>query len=288
MDDGKFYIDTIYGRFTRSAKKRLDLTYDYEHAGITGFKEIAQLIGASRFFDIGANIGVYSVYLSSVPSISAIHSFEPSPESFAVLNENIGLQQNPGLYHTHQLALSSSAGHARFAMFGAMAGNNAIMASMQQSKTPSEVVEVEAARLDSLFDSSNETFAAKIDVEGHELDVLSGAEAYLKSNTGILQIESFSTKALLIREAMSDLGYQQIFRMKEDYYFTNIADANLGERIVDVLFEENAKALHQAQQLKRQRRKAIREARAVFDTVKFGSDPIVIRQVKPGATWINE
>ena len=57
-------IDTIYGRFRRDAKHRLDLTYDYEAAEIRAFYRIAEFISPTLMLDIGANIGVYSIYLS--------------------------------------------------------------------------------------------------------------------------------------------------------------------------------------------------------------------------------
>lgn len=275
MDLKSSVIETVYGDFASASKRRLDLLYDYEHAEVCAFKAISKNVGVSRFFDIGANIGAYSVFLSSLPSIAAIHSFEPSPDTFSVLRLNVDLQPRPDLFDVSQIALSKSDGVAQFASFGALAGNNALLSSMPQSKTPVEYMEVKTARLDSLFTTSGETFAAKIDVEGHELDVIEGAETYLKSNTGILQIESFATNAPELRKALSALGYQQIFRMKADYYFTNISNKDLCDQMMDALFEETAKALYQAQELKRLRRTLIRDTRSVFDSVKYGRDPVM-------------
>ena len=42
------------------------------------------------FFDIGANVGMYSIF-ASIYSEVEVHSFEPESNNFQILNENIHL-----------------------------------------------------------------------------------------------------------------------------------------------------------------------------------------------------
>lgn len=266
-------IDTIYGRFIQASKRRLDLTYDYEAAEIQAFRRIAEEITPSIFLDIGANIGVYSIFLASIESIERIFVFEPAPDAYRLLQQNIALQDSTR-FHPRNVALSDSAGMARFSIFGDLAGNNAIEAtSVSAVRGSKETIEVPTARLDDEVTANGKTFMCKIDVEGHELPVLTGASEFLGNNTGVLQIESFANA----RELDALLGgyqYVRIFRVKHDYYYTNIADSTLQGAVVEILFDEVANALTALKDERRWRRRALRAARESIDILRFGTDPV--------------
>ena len=267
-------IDTIYGCFHKEAKPRLDLTFDYEAAEIRAFFRIAESISPTLMLDIGANIGVYSIYLSQVKSISRIFAFEPAPAAFHLLEQNVKLQ------HRHRIicrdvALSEKEGVSRFAIFGDLAGNNAIEETRISGKAEAaDSVEVATARIDDEVEATGVTFVCKIDVEGHELNVLSGGSEFLAGNTGVLQIEHFGDveelDAVLERQ-----GYSRIFRMKHDYYYTNIAESETRATIVDILFDEVARALVDLKDERRLRRRALRATRRAFDALRFGTDPVI-------------
>jgi FkbM family methyltransferase len=269
-------IKTIYGEFMRDAKHRLDMTYDYESAEILAFRKIADLLQPALLLDIGANIGVYAVFVSAVPSLRRILAFEPAPEAFALLERNLALQSD-SRFSCYNEALSDQAGFARFAIFGAMAGNNAIEGTATTSPTDSsQIIEVPTSRLDDRIPTRNETFMAKLDVEGHELQVLDGAKTFLAQNTGVLQIEAFDRIGVLDCR-MKELGYARVFRMKNDYYYANIPDMELRERICDILFAETAQALTDLKDERRRRRLALRACRDVLKTLDHTQDPVLIK-----------
>jgi len=65
-------------------------------------------------FDVGANIGLYSLYLAQSCSIVRVFAFEPVPEIFAVLQRNIQTRA-PGLnVELLNVGLSDKRGGARF------------------------------------------------------------------------------------------------------------------------------------------------------------------------------
>jgi FkbM family methyltransferase len=267
-------LNTIYGRFMSESKRRLDMTYDYESAEISGFRRVADLLQPTLLLDIGANIGVYAVFCAAVPSFRRIMAFEPAPETFALLERNVSLQQDKRI-SCHNEALSDRAGIARFAIFGAMAGNNAIEeTSATPSTAPAETIEVSTVRLDDRLAVRGETFMAKIDVEGHELQVIDGATTFLAQNTGILQIEAFDRIGDLDAR-LGAIGYARIFRMKSDYYYANISDTARLEAIRDILFAETAEALKDLKNERRRRRMALRANREVTETLKFVHDPVL-------------
>lgn len=271
------FIDTIYGRFKQGSKGRLDLTYDYESAEILAFKKILALYSPQMMLDIGANIGVYSIYVSDIPSISRVIAFEPAPQTFQLLKDNLAIQNHSGL-QAKNLALSSNSGVAAFSLYGDLAGNNSITDTNINAKGKEATeIEVEVARLDDLFDDRNRSFACKIDVEGHEIAVLRGGDSFFSQNKGLIQIETFGN-LLEVEKILSGLGYKNIFRLKNDYYFTNLLEESFLEKCANIFFEEVAIALDELKVLKRKRRSTIRAAKRTIEEVRFFGDPVMSRK----------
>ena len=144
-------------------------------------------------------------------------------------------------------ALSDRAGTARFAVFGPLAGNNAIAdtAASGGDAGDDDRGADGAARRPGRRRRAR-PIVAKIDVEGHELQVLAGATGFLRANVGVLQIEAFRTVPEL-DALLAGLGYARIFRMKNDYYYSNLAEPAQRAAIQDILFEEVATALMRPQ-----------------------------------------
>jgi FkbM family methyltransferase len=265
-------IDTIYGRFTRKSKRRLDLTFDYEAAEIAGFRRVAEVVQPTLLLDIGANIGVYAVYLGGIASLRRILAFEPAPDTFQMLKRNLALQGDTRMVARNE-ALSDRAGSAQFAVFGALAGNNALSDTAASGNVPETTIKVSTARLDDRLEAAGEMYVAKIDVEGHELQVLNGATRFLQANTGVLQIEAFRTVPDL-DALLAELGYTRLFRMKHDYYYSNIPETDRRTALQEILFDEVATALGDLKDERRRRRAAIRASRGVVEQLRYNSDPV--------------
>lgn len=140
--------------------------------------------------DAGANIG----YMTSIMAVRTGHTgrviaCEPWPENWAQLNQNVQRwQQENGLNNvvTHELALADHSGCARFRLpfdsgnlgLGALVDPLAAVGSTPHGQAPNEI-EVRVGQLDDLVGAESAVGLLKIDVEGHELTVLRGAEKLL-------------------------------------------------------------------------------------------------------------
>lgn len=126
----------------------------------------------TTFVDIGANIGVFSLVAAQNQNISAIHSFEPDLENFEYLVKNI--QRNDSsrtILHNH--AISEHKGEATLSKIPGHSGASRILSDELNMSSPfTSVSIVNHTYLDSVFGSLEEKYFVKIDVEGHEFEVL--------------------------------------------------------------------------------------------------------------------
>jgi FkbM family methyltransferase len=146
------------------------------YCGLQEFEEMAFVLHALRagdcFFDVGANVGVYSVLAAGV-SGADVMAFEPSPATYQDLVENMDLNQLATRVRLHNVALGGKLGELRFTTnFGTI--NHVVSAS--EAAADSVVVKVE--RLDDLA-GGTAPLVMKIDVEGFETEVIRGAPRLL-------------------------------------------------------------------------------------------------------------
>lgn len=133
--------------------------------------------------DVGANIGVHSRFLS--PSVSCVHAFEPNPEVLPLLEINTADLNNLTI---HAIALSDRAGSA------ALSSNrtwNKGTASLEETGD-GDTTEVQTATLDSWVTPEMSVDIVKLDVEGHEISVLTGASETLSRCRPIVAFEQRS------------------------------------------------------------------------------------------------
>ncbi len=137
-------------------------------------------------FDVGANIGQsIELYRESFPECT-IHSFEPNPEMFRILEKKWNSEETVFLY---SLALNSSSGIFPFHVTNVPEASSLLhpdpklMRLSADNKYGSKKIDVECVTLDQ-FCSDNKISAIdilKLDVQGAELEVLKGAENILSS-----------------------------------------------------------------------------------------------------------
>lgn len=141
----------------------------------------------SVFFDIGANIGIYSLYAAAKYADLRIYAFEPENQSFAALCKNISLNRMNivpymlALGDTDQLGLLNVAILEAGAGAASVTGVYAFVSEEIQRNTFEQGVVI--SRIDGLVRSSGilPPNYVKIDVDGAELSVLRGGEAIFKS-----------------------------------------------------------------------------------------------------------
>ncbi len=139
------------------------------------------------FLDIGANIGLHSIFAGNIVGQNGhVYAFEPTPITFQRLTENIKLNKLEKIVTPVNKGISSEDGslNLNYSEDGHDAWNS--FTELQHINL-SNSVEVEVCSLDNIIKHLNmdETKISliKIDVEGWEMNVLKGADNFIKNNT---------------------------------------------------------------------------------------------------------
>jgi FkbM family methyltransferase len=131
-------------------------------------------------YDIGACNGNESIYLMHTFPNAVVHSFEPSPDNFDVLLENISPYWDRII--PHEVALSDYIGTAKFYDLEHMSGSSSLLAPIAGASpfdTTHREIEVNVERFDNYdFDASEAVIW--MDVQGNELNTLRGFGDQLK------------------------------------------------------------------------------------------------------------
>ena len=193
IKDLEFIIKKIFFSQRYLLKKRLvraiNNNYEKELALIDRFSDKSK-----NALDIGVYRGVYSLKLSQ--NFKQIHAFEPNPLLFPYLNDNLKkIIKNINLYN---LALSDKSGETELKL--PVRSNSIFKDNIEElyqlgaaSVHPEnefekfEKIQVKVEKLDNIL-IENIGFI-KIDVEGHELEVIEGANETIIKNKPVLLVE---------------------------------------------------------------------------------------------------
>jgi FkbM family methyltransferase len=205
-------------RWTRASKGRNRLTAEYEPIQPYFLRALVKLAECEAFIDVGANIGAYSVLLST--EVSRIVAYEANKAAATEMRANLRLNGISAM--VREAAVSDRAGELEFGVVSRLAGNNGAVRTSSAAFRHTTVVP--AVTLDEDLPGFSGPIAMKIDVEGHERAVLEGARRTLAHNSCILQIEDFGGE---LGAYLDDFGYRQLIRLGPDHYFTNIAELDV-------------------------------------------------------------
>lgn len=170
------------------------------------------LIDNAIILDIGANIGSHTLYWAKERQAKKIYSFEPFKRMFDILKKNIELNSLEDTVTIFNVGLSDEVVHAspNVVFEGNLGGTSFVKNNSGESLLKP---------LDS-FEFEEKIDLVKIDVEGHEVQVLKGAVNTLKKHRPIIVIETFTNKAA-VDDILSKLGYRlfDTIREGEDYIY---------------------------------------------------------------------
>ena len=139
---------------------------------------------AKVVFDVGANLGIYSLAaLASRPG-AIVHAFEPTPEIAQHLRETVVLNALDNLI-VHQVAVSNRCGKAALHRLRGELGTNEGMNYIGTDKSAHEGAPGESVQTVSLDEFCRQHGVGqidllKLDVQGHEFPVLQGAESLIR------------------------------------------------------------------------------------------------------------
>ena len=129
--------------------------------------------------EAGANVGYYTLLMATAqPAGATVHAFEPRPDVFARLSENIALNALTSV-RLNDAAVSDTAGRAT--LYLPDSGNRE-MASLDRSFAPaSRTIDVRTVRLDAYCASNGLAVdLLKLDVEGSEVRALESLGTVLR------------------------------------------------------------------------------------------------------------
>lgn len=173
---------------------------------------ISQLVKKdSIFLDIGANIGYHSLFIASaLPRVTCI-SFEPNPNIFEQLKRNVRTNKLRNLT-IHNLAIGDQSGTIEFFMTREKSYNRGLSGVKYYSDLGKDFKKttVQMVPLDSFleYDTKKKVKVIKIDTQGYEYQVLSGAADIIEKSQPIVCFEYHEH---------SDYGLSDILRLLPDY-----------------------------------------------------------------------
>tara|TARA_B100000427_G_scaffold48047_2_gene36027 strand:- start:8091 stop:8852 length:762 start_codon:yes stop_codon:yes gene_type:complete len=167
--------------------------------------------------DIGANIGVFSLYAALIPNVHVV-AFEPSANSFSTLNTNIRLNGLDGSIEAYCLGASNETKLTKLYMKDSSSGSSHNSVGCSENQFGQFDAESQQAvfsiKLDDfvLLSESKMPNHIKLDVDGIELQILEGSKELLKTiNSILIEIEGKNSAENLdkINTILKDSGLKE-------------------------------------------------------------------------------
>tara|TARA_A100001015_G_scaffold320624_1_gene447702 strand:+ start:2164 stop:2877 length:714 start_codon:yes stop_codon:yes gene_type:complete len=207
--DCKWIID-----WSNSVDKKMAFNL-FEHEQISFLLNSFKNYNPEFFLDIGAHGGLYSIILKkNFPNLKII-SFEPDAQNRYQLYGNLFLNNLENKITVFDFGISNI---NKEVSFGGLKNSNRGGKTIHENGKETILVK----QLDKVLSKKNKKFFIKIDVEGHENEVLEGSQKFLKNNNCLIQVEILNDDKLKnFNLLMNKLGYKFINKI-DDYYFSNM------------------------------------------------------------------
>lgn len=185
------------------------------------------------FIDVGSNVGYYSVRLGDIIGRTGmVHAFEPNPELFEFLQENLHIN---GYHHfrAHHAAVGDHVGETTLSYDRRKPGGGTVMLPDQ---SPNPTLPRERVTLTTLDASLPDTVAdlIKIDIEGFEPLAFRGMAELLKrspdasivTEVSYREWARFGHPATLLREIAQG---KRLFRIQQDGRLVELEPDRIGD-----------------------------------------------------------
>tara|TARA_Y100000389_G_C17297114_1_gene431050 strand:+ start:62 stop:829 length:768 start_codon:yes stop_codon:yes gene_type:complete len=221
VDNTRMFLD-----FLDSTDRQVILHQKYEVEEISILKELIKKYSVMYFFDIGANCGYYSITLAKKFENLKIFAFEPNNDAYEKFHKTLKINpdfskrivlQNHGLSDKNSTLTMKSIIKFGYAQTGGSTVNNDYQTNYIAQKALFKIGDKE-------INIKGSIIALKIDVEGHEINVLKGIKQLLANNKCIIQVEIFNKNFEVVNQFLIDNKFFKITKVKPrpDYFYTNI------------------------------------------------------------------
>ena len=200
---------------TQFVQRQLYFFGTYEEESCDRWVPIAKQ--AHTIFDVGANVGLYSLLAGAANPQAAIHAFEPTPEVFETLVENLRLNDLSNVL-ANRTAVGRTTGKSFLHLCAGSDGSNEGMNYVSSESVSRSDKAVEVVAIDDYCRTRGigSIDLLKLDIEGGEFDALLGAERLLSQKAiGCIFVEltewaakrnGHSTRD--IKRLLADAGYR--------------------------------------------------------------------------------
>lgn len=179
--------------------------------GLTGYKRFSKSLRNGRknpevIVDVGACTGSFSWMLHRTWPDAKIYALEPVRESYACLRENIArIPQIKALRvgasdHSGEMTIAMPTVEQKQRSNPGDGGNIGLMSVYGESEYHKQKIEVH--KLDDMFGFAD---VIKVDAEGHDYQVLLGAERLLAKSRPLLILETLPSNFVLSGNTLEDL-----------------------------------------------------------------------------------
>jgi FkbM family methyltransferase len=132
----------------------------------------------SVVIDIGANIGVFTVYAASTTRNTTVYAFEPMEHNYKILRDNIRINSLEKRIHSFELGVAAHAGERKLYL-----GGGSPYHSLYSENDTENSVTIDCISLPEIFDQQGlqRCDLLKLDCEGAEFEILySTPEEYMQ------------------------------------------------------------------------------------------------------------
>ena len=222
IGDNKMFLD-----FLDPIDRELILHQKYEDEEISILNGLIKKHSVNYFFDIGSNCGYYSINLAKIFQKLKIIAFEPNDEAHFKFNKTLSINPNLSERITlHNFGLSdinsilkmrSKVKYGYTPTGGSTVHDNENFSDVKIYKANFKIA-------DEVIDINNSVLAIKIDVEGHEYNVLKGLRKIINNNKCILQLEILNDKFDKVNKFLIENKFYKINEVKNrsNYFYKNI------------------------------------------------------------------
>ncbi|MBL4575512.1 MAG: FkbM family methyltransferase [Opitutaceae bacterium] len=217
----KYHNLTFLFRATNHIDRQLLWGGNYEEQQITKAISLIKKHNVEYFIDVGANIGIYSIRIASAcKSLKQVFSVEAQIENYNQLCANIRLNNLDRVIHAKNIGASNQYNELEFLVNkGNSTGTSRVKSTAPTStklrKFNSDTIIVD--QLDNIIGKlEGSSIFIKIDVEGHEKQVLEGMKGIIKTNKCLFQIELLDDTC---NQITNEFNLVFIEKINTDFYF---------------------------------------------------------------------
>lgn len=186
-----------------------------------------------NFLDVGANIGMYSLYFLSLVKNKMVICVEPFQKNFELLTQNLRLNNYVDRAQVINIPLSSEIKRGSAIVSDERPGGSGYKL-IESDNGHQESIDVQVLDIDSILYPFDQKYVLKIDTDGSDFEILQGGIKSLQSGCIISILIEASQD---VQEQISD--YLKSFDLTSDYRFNDLSNHSDRRRVANNKEERN-------------------------------------------------